>query len=135
MIVSDFHKFVYIGIPKTGSISISHWLNMYYAGRSIDRHHAWHVPEPYQYYYRWTVVRNPYDRCFSLWWFECRNPVRITKSPHFGMSFRDHILMNIRCRDHGDPLHDVAEARMTQLSYVRMSGAQGIFHLESLDEL
>ena len=51
------------------------------------------------------------------------------------MSFRDHILMNIRCRDHGDPLHDVTEARMTQASYVRMSGAQGIFHLESLDEL
>jgi hypothetical protein len=135
MIVSKLHRFIYIGIPKTGSISISHWLNMFYGGCSIGMHHDWRVPQDYLSYFRWTVVRNPYDRCFSLWWFECKNPNRRTKSPHFGMSFREHMLMNIRCRDHGDPLHDVPEARMTQTRYVEQSGAQRVFHLEFLDEL
>jgi hypothetical protein len=34
--------------------------------------HENEIPGPYQDYFRWTVVRNPYSRAVSLWWTACR---------------------------------------------------------------
>lgn len=65
MIISDKHKFVYIGIPRTASKSMNHWLCSYFDGRSHAGHHDYLVPEDAKDYLIFTVVRNPYDRAVS----------------------------------------------------------------------
>jgi len=76
MIVSDKHKYVYIGIPRTGSKSMNHWLCSYFDGRNHGGHHDYEVPEEVSDYLVFTVVRNPYDRAvsghFGVTWGEAK---------------------------------------------------------------
>jgi hypothetical protein len=65
MIISDTFKYVYIGIPRTGSKSMNHWLIEYFDGQWHGGHHQYEVPETPADYLVFTVVRNPYDRRVS----------------------------------------------------------------------
>jgi hypothetical protein len=65
MIISDIHKYVYIGIPRTGSKSMNHWLMEYFDGKWYGDHHDYNVPEEFAEYLIFTIVRNPYDRATS----------------------------------------------------------------------
>ncbi len=65
MIISDKHKYVYIGIPRTGSKSMNHWLCEYFEGQWRGGHHDHSVPEEAAHYLVFTLVRNPYDRHVS----------------------------------------------------------------------
>ena len=65
MIVSDTYKYVYIGIPRTGSKSMNHWLMEYFDGKWYGGHHDYNVPEEFAEYLIFTVVRNPYDKSTS----------------------------------------------------------------------
>ncbi len=65
MIISDKHKYVYIGIPRTGSKSMNHWLIEYFDGRWHGGHHDYSVPDVAADYLVFTIVRNPYDRRVS----------------------------------------------------------------------
>jgi len=62
MIISDKHRYVYIGIPRNGSKSMNHWLSEYFDGRNHGGHHDYDVPEEAAGYLVFTIVRNPYDR-------------------------------------------------------------------------
>ena len=72
MIISHELRYVYIGIPRTASKSVSRWLTANYKGESYGYHHQWRVPEEAKDYLIFTVVRNPYDRSasgkFALLW-------------------------------------------------------------------
>ena len=74
MIISQTHKYVYIGIPRTGSKSMNHWLREYFDGRWYGGHHDYTVPEEAAGYFIFTVVRNPYDRRashhYAVFWDE-----------------------------------------------------------------
>ncbi|MBN1918539.1 MAG: sulfotransferase family 2 domain-containing protein [Verrucomicrobia bacterium] len=65
MIISDTHKYVYIGIPRNASKSMNHWLCEYFDGRNHGGHHDYDVPEEAAEYLVFTLVRNPYDRYVS----------------------------------------------------------------------
>jgi hypothetical protein len=65
MIISDTFRYVYIGIPRTGSKSMNHWLCEHFAGRSHGGHHDWRVPPEAAGYLIFTIVRNPYERAAS----------------------------------------------------------------------
>lgn len=65
MIISDVHKYVYIGIPRTGSKSMNHWLLEHFDGRWHGGHHDYNVPAEAADYFIFTIVRNPYDRAVS----------------------------------------------------------------------
>ncbi len=65
MIISDRHRYVYIGIPRTGSKSMNHWLCEYFDGRNCGGHHDCDVPPEFAGYLVFTIVRNPYDRAAS----------------------------------------------------------------------
>ena len=65
MIISDTYKYVYIGIPRTGSKSMNHWLCEHFDGRSHGGHHDYLVPDEAAGYLVFTIVRNPYDRTVS----------------------------------------------------------------------
>jgi len=65
MIISAEHRYVYIGIPRTGSKSMNHWLCEYFEGQNHGGHHDYGVPEGAADYSIFTIVRNPYDRATS----------------------------------------------------------------------
>ena len=73
MIVSRVHKYVCIGIPRTASKSMIEWLRNY-RDEWLDGHHRWQVPEEFQDYLIFTVVRNPYDRAMSGFFAETWEP-------------------------------------------------------------
>lgn len=62
MIISDRYRYVYIGIPRTGSKSMNHWLCEHFDGRNCGGHHDYRVPDEAAGYTIFTIVRNPYDR-------------------------------------------------------------------------
>lgn len=66
MIISNTLKYVYIGIPRTGSKSMNRWLKDNYEGESFGFHHQWQVPEEAKDYLIFTIVRNPYERMASM---------------------------------------------------------------------
>ena len=65
MIVSETHKYVYIGIPRAGSKSMNHWLMEHFDGKWHGGHHDTNVPEEFADHPIFTIVRNPYDRASS----------------------------------------------------------------------
>lgn len=65
MIISETHKYVYIGIPRTGSKSMNHWLMEHFDGKWHGGHHDTDVPEEAAKYLVFTIVRNPYERAAS----------------------------------------------------------------------
>lgn len=65
MIISDIHRYVYIGIPRNASKSMNHWLTEHFDGRNYGGHHDYDVPEEATGYLVFTIVRNPYDRAVS----------------------------------------------------------------------
>ena len=72
MVISHSLRYVYIGIPRTSSKSMSRWLGAHYEGEFFGTHHQLFVPEEARDYLIFTIVRNPYDRhtsgSFSLAW-------------------------------------------------------------------
>lgn len=67
MIISDKRKIAFIGIPKTGTRSVYRELENNYDGIR-HRDHAKKFVSSYRDYYKFTIVRNPYDRLVSSWW-------------------------------------------------------------------
>jgi len=65
MIISETYRYVYLGIPRTGSKSMNHWLIEYFDGKWHGGHHDTHVPEEAAGYLVFTIVRNPYERAAS----------------------------------------------------------------------
>lgn len=61
---------VYTGIPRTGSKSMFQWLSDNYGSENVGGHHDWQVPDEFKDYLVVTIVRNPYERTVSGWFFE-----------------------------------------------------------------
>ncbi len=73
MVISDELKYVYVDIPKTGSRSLVRVLENQFAGKATPRNHqpVFRHPEKWEDYFKFCVVRHPYDRLCSLWWATC----------------------------------------------------------------
>lgn len=66
VIISRRHKFVYVGIPRTGSKSMNDWLMHHYGGVWHGGHHDYlGIPDDARSFLVFTTVRNPYDRAVS----------------------------------------------------------------------
>jgi hypothetical protein len=65
VILSHKHRYVYIGIPRTGSKSMNSWLMEHLDGVWYRGHHDYVVPQEAAGYLVFTIVRNPYDRRVS----------------------------------------------------------------------
>jgi len=74
MMISDKHRFAYTGITKTATQSMYDVLARHYMGYRPAGygHHDLCVPAHAQEYFRFAVVRNPYDRAVSMWWSTCK---------------------------------------------------------------
>lgn len=69
MVVSKMKNFVYVQIPHTGSTSMAIWLRRHFGGNRILSKHSWRIPKPHRSCFKFTMVRNPYERMFTWWWF------------------------------------------------------------------
>jgi len=72
VIISHVHKFLYIGVPKTGTHSVTRLLRRSYVGHSVGRYHGSRHDVPLDYT-AWATVRNPYTRLASWWRALVRN--------------------------------------------------------------
>jgi len=88
MIISPKYKFVFIGIPRTGSKSMNRWLIEQFGGIWYRGHHDYNdIPDGATGFLRFAVVRNPYDRAvsgyFARVWGEHsqRDELRVAVSP------------------------------------------------------
>ena len=103
MRISHKHKFVYIAIEKTGSISIRNILDQYsevrYGGFNNKNPHtrASEVKEElfandtkkFNSYFKFSFVRNPWDRMVSWYEFMCKQ-VHKTESPKYDFTAKHY---------------------------------------------
>lgn len=133
MIISHTHRYVYIGIPRTGSKSMNRWLMDHFDGEWVDFHHSWRVPAAAQEYLIFTIVRNPYQQAKSGWFHipwsaEDPNPIKPTKE------FAAEMAKSIPLKDGTItiPDHNVPEVGMNQTHYVKRAGVALVLYLERM---
>lgn len=112
-------RYVFISIPRTASSSIRAWLRKRCGGKKISRDHGCVVPKRYQGHLIFAVVRDPYERCYSLWIWD------VLKHGS-GMNFEEYLEFLIERKD--APLNTY----ITQDKYIRTAGVKRILHFEAL---
>jgi len=70
MIYSNNKKILFIAIPKTGTRSVYKYFERFKDSK-VYKDHAKIVPG-FNDHYKFTIVRNPYDRLVSGWWATCK---------------------------------------------------------------
>jgi hypothetical protein len=67
--INDIHKLIFIHIPKNAGISIEESLFGAKVGHKTIRQFESHDKKKYVNYFKFTIVRNPYDRLVSAFYF------------------------------------------------------------------
>ena len=97
MIGSDKLNYVYIGPPKTGTLSVRNWLTTYFSGKVIGGYHQAKVPEKRKDAFKFMTVRHPDERLWSWYQWELyqlrtdrvrRNPDLVPHLGTFGLFIR-----------------------------------------------
>ncbi len=132
MIVSRALNYVYIAIPRTGSKSMCKWLVENYQGEWLGYHHQWQVPDEFRGFLIFTLVRNPYDREVSAWFFE--PVIKSGKEPPRPQSLAEVMRETIPLKDGTVKLEgtSVPEVRMNQKNFVDKAGVSLVLHFEQL---
>ena len=103
MIISHKHKFVYIAMEKTGSVSIRNRLNQYsdirYGNFNEKNPHTTasqvkkelfvNDTKKFNSYFKFSFVRNPWDRIVSWYEFMCKQ-VHKTESPRYDFTAKQY---------------------------------------------
>jgi hypothetical protein len=144
MIISHELEYVYVGIPRTASKSVSQWLVEYYRGEWFGFHHQWRAPEQAAHYLRFTVVRNPYERSASgmfgmLWGDETPDPAKRvpSKKPPPSDKPLDERIREAALTGNATLLHNgasVPEVGMNQSHFIRKAEISLVLYYERLPE-
>jgi len=67
----DYYKCIFVHLPKTGGISVSHglWGHLTGVHKSMEDYSRIFSDETFNTYYKFTFVRNPWDRLVSAYTF------------------------------------------------------------------
>jgi len=135
MHVSHKHRFIYIGIPRTGSKSMYRWLSENYESENLGGHHDFIVSDEFRDYLVFTVVRNPYDRWASggfavLWHGEQPHASKRVPSPPITPSTKP---LDERSRE-STAQGTTPGNGMNQSQFIKRSGARLALYFERLPE-
>ena len=90
--ISDKHKCIFIHINKTGGTSISQALG---GGRGGKHASAMRLrkrfPEKFEDYFKFTFVRNPWDKLLSQYFFRVKDKVRLRALGRSEVSFKEFV--------------------------------------------
>ena len=142
MIISDKHKFIYIDVPKTASVTLDSIFTEHCAGylqrpptqSNLMNKHCRVVPEHAKYYTKIVSVRNPYDRMTSFYYFSVARKVELQQ---MGVSTFDGFIDY--CLD-ATIKHDAIEVNglmyryFPMWKYVKPISYNVVLKLESLQE-
>lgn len=126
MHVSRAFKCVYIGIPRTGSKSMFQWLSENFQSEGVGGHHDWQVPEEFRDYLIFTIVRNPYERQVSGWFFEPL--IKYGNEPPKPKDLSDKLHMAIAHR------REEPERNLSQTSFIRKGRVDLVLYFERLPQ-
>lgn len=97
MVISDEFEFIYIDVPKTGSISFERLFKETFSGKTVFPEgsnltkHCRKIPQHAQNYRKIISVRNPYERIKSLYSFHLQRQKEL--NCEYGISnFLDKII-------------------------------------------
>ena len=139
MIISHKSKYIFVHIPKTGGTSIEHQFRVNDAMVYTCRDATWSIDDKlkhascfrikklvgaqvYKEYYKWAIVRNPFDRMISAWW----HALQIRK--YKNVTFRQFIM--------SDHIHGWLKDNQYDMVYVDNVLNCDVYHYESgLDKI
>ena len=112
--------YIYISPPNTGGQAVRKWLIKHEGGKMIGKSYDAIVPDTAnkrEITKFLLSVRNPYERCLSMWWWSCMAPERLEKCHLYGLSFMRYMERLIWFRDHLDYGHETPYVYETQSQY------------------
>lgn len=121
MIGSHELGYVFVAIPRTASTSVRQWLKKYHQGRKITKDHSCVVPGDYKGYFIFTIVRNPYARCYSFWAWD-------NKRHSLGVSLAEYLRWMIEQSESSER----PSSYITQSEYVRQAKVDIVLRFEEL---
>jgi len=131
-VISDQCRFVYFGIPKTGTNSVASILRSSFGGRAIGGYHTASVSVP-PGYLAWATVRNPWTRLLS-WWHAWTHSPRAPKDPVQGCTFLAFIAFLTDNREGDDLPKNAKHMRSPQQQFIAVQPCSRIVRLEHLAE-
>lgn len=129
MMLSRVHKFLYLGIPKTGTHSVSRFLGQHYQARAVASYHgsSYEIPPDYL---AWGTVRNPYARLLSWWHAWVSNKKGKDQNPPRDISFVDFIDFLLENREGLDMPEDRRDMRWPQHLFMTRQPWQRFVRIE-----
>ena len=131
-VISDAHRFVYFGAPKTGTSTVTRVLKSLYAGRHVCGYHSSSVPAPAEYL-AWATVRNPWTRLLS-WWHAWTHSRRAPADPVQGCTFPVFIAFLTDNREGADLPENAKRMRSPQNLFMEHHPCTKSVRLEHLAE-
>ena len=121
MIYSDKYKYLCFQIPHTGSTSMGNWCVKHNKGKKIGKKHQSKIPDFIDdSIYKFSLVRNPYNRLFTWWWFDKERGSTVTFENF--MKF----LISRKDKEANDPGLKNPRFYMNQTSWIKETGANWI---------
>ena len=129
MMILKEHRHVFIAVPRTASRSTYTWLARYYGGATVGSYHQWRVPDHYKDFTIFIGVRNPYERCFSFYWWTCKEPPKGGKPLRADFAtYMEHLIETKYGK--GKENNKVPEIHGSMKNYYDNSGASVFIRLE-----
>lgn len=141
MLVSESSRLVFFAIPKTGTRSIYKLMSSEpFNGINIGDHK--HIlPSEYEDFTKFTIIRNPYDRMFSLYWSCCQKAgdmkgfVALMRQEGFDNTFEDFMKWLVK---HKEEFHYINQSNFlmlkSQLAFFE-NKLDYVLRFESLDKM
>jgi len=92
--INHKHKFIFLHIPKTGGTSIENIFDKNYHANKQHYPLAWHKkthPKIYAEYFKFSIVRNPYDKVISEYLWHKNDPLKQFNNKFRGLSLVDFL--------------------------------------------
>ena len=142
MIISDKHKFIYIDVPKTASVTLDSIFTEYSGGylqrppiqSNLMNKHCRVVPEHAKYYTKIVSVRNPYDRMTSFYYFSVARKVELQQ---MGVSTFDGFIdycLNATIKHDATEVNGLMYRYFPMWKYVKPISYNVVLKLESLQQ-